>query len=174
MIHYREATQLDTEKIALLHARSWQIHYRGMWSDRFLDGSVQEERLAAWQHKLAKPKPNQYTLVAEDDHALCGFACIFVNDDPVWGSLLDNLHVIPESHGKGVGTHLLKLATRWVYTQNPDSKLYLWVLEQNVNARKFYERLGAVNREVVDIANPIGELSPTCRYVWTDLKVLID
>jgi hypothetical protein len=42
---YREATANDAEKIAALHARYWQIHYRGILSDAFLDGEVEENRL---------------------------------------------------------------------------------------------------------------------------------
>jgi GNAT superfamily N-acetyltransferase len=170
---YREATGNDTEKIALLHAQSWQQHYRGILSDEFLDGYVGENRLEIWKSRLQHPNDKQYILLAEEKDTLCGFACVFADDNPVWGTLLDNLHVLAPRKGQGIGTKLLKLAAQWAYNRNPATNFYLWVFEKNSSARRFYEGLGAVNHEVVSTENPGGGYANACRYVWTDVKKLI-
>ena len=36
-----------------------------------------------------------FTMVAEADSHLAGFACVFPNEDAIFGSFLDNLHVAP-------------------------------------------------------------------------------
>jgi GNAT superfamily N-acetyltransferase len=170
---YRKATGNDTEKIALLHAQSWQQHYRGILSDKFLDGDVGENRLATWESRLQHPAENQYVILAEEKDILCGFACVFADDDPLWGALLDNLHVVATKKGQGIGTKLLKLAAQWAYHRNPATNFYLWVFEKNSSARRFYEGLGAVNYEVVSHENPGGGSANACRYVWTDVRKLL-
>ena len=171
---YREATFSDTEKIALLHAQSWQRNYRGILLDDYLDNTVYNDRLATWKGRLQAPAENQYILLAEEDNILCGLACVFANHDPVWGALLDNLHVTADKKGKGIGTQLLVSAAKWAYTQNPGNNFYLWVYEKNTAARKFYEGLGGINQEVTITDNPGGGSASICRYVWTDVQKLID
>lgn len=174
MITYREATANDAEKIALLHAQSWQRHYRGIMQDAYLDGPVEENRLEVWKGRLHNPQDKQYVLVAEEDDQLCGFACVFAEYDPAWGALLDNLHVSQQYQGKGIGARLLKSAAKWAYMRNPDAGFYLWVFVKNTSARKFYENLGATNQEVVATENPDGGFADACRYVWTDVKKLVE
>ncbi|MBD0257157.1 MAG: GNAT family N-acetyltransferase [Cytophagales bacterium] len=154
---YREATPQDSAGIALLHARSWQLHYQGILSDAY----------------LAHPAPNQFVRVAEDGGTLCGLACAYAAEDPVWGSLLDNLHVSPGYQGRGVGTRLLAEAARWAAQRAPGVPFYLLVYEQNEKARRFYESAGGTCAETLLVDNPGGGRSPACRYVWRDLSLLV-
>ena len=64
MLHYRLANEKDAVNIALLHTQSWQWHYRGIWSDAFLDGPVAENRLAVWNKRLLESPENQLILLA--------------------------------------------------------------------------------------------------------------
>lgn len=164
---------MDAEAIAQLHSRSWQQNYRGIWRDDFLDGPVLENRQHVWHERLSQPAPNQQVIAAEEKGVLIGFACVYVADDADWGTLLDNLHVVSNQKGKGIGTQLLKSAARWSYTQDPKAGLYLWVLTQNTSAQAFYQSLGAVNQEVLSHENPGGGVSDAYRYVWTDIKMLL-
>ena len=173
MISYREATFDDAEPIARLHSLSWQQTYRGILSDEFLNGPVLENRRNVWQERLKHLDPDQYIIVAESEAALCGFACTYINEDPVWGTLLDNLHVHQTLKGQGVGTRLMQLAVRWAYETESEASFYLWVLRQNVSARKFYENLGAVNQELVSQKSPDGGVWEAYRYVWPDIKKLL-
>ena len=45
---------MDAAEIAALHAESWRRHYRGAYSDSFLDGDVGEDRLAEWTGRFAE------------------------------------------------------------------------------------------------------------------------
>lgn len=170
---YREATLEDAAPIAQLHSLSWQQNYRGIWRDEFLDGPVVENRRRIWQKRLRQPVPNQYVVVAMSPKKLCGFACAYACEDPVWGTLLDNLHVHPNQKGQGIGTALIQSVARWAYPKYPEAGLYLWVLTQNTNARKFYDRLGGVNQEAASLENPDGSFSDCYRYVWTDIQTVL-
>src|SRR4051794_25616192 len=106
-MRYRRAHDEDAAAIAALHADSWRAAYRGALRDEFLDGEVLADRLRLWTARLSRPAPNQLVLVAEDAHGLAGFACAYGADDARWGTLLDNLHVSRERHGRGTGGRLL-------------------------------------------------------------------
>jgi hypothetical protein len=93
-VRFRVAGAADATAIAALHADSWRRHYRGVYSDGFLDGDIGSDRLAVWSARLAvATSETAYTAVAEDDDGLVGFTHVVFDADPRWGALLDNLHV---------------------------------------------------------------------------------
>jgi GNAT superfamily N-acetyltransferase len=154
-MRYRKATEADAKAIATLHAESWRAHYRGAYRDEYLDGEVFEDRLRVWEARLSAPAPNQFVILAEEDDDLIGFACTYGAYDESWGSLLDNLHVRPESHGQGVGLRLMSEVAAWCRANYPGYGLYLWVLESNHRAQRFYQHLGA-NDQGGEISKPPG------------------
>ena len=174
-MNYREATPHDVEAIAGLHADSWQRNYRGAYSDAFLDGDVLADRLAVWTDRLAQPQSNQYTVVAELDGAVIGFAHTILDDDPTWGALLDNLHATHARKRQGIGTRLMAETARALVRRRPSTGLYLWVLEQNTAAQTFYDARGgtSVGREIRG-PFPGGGTAAALRYAWPDPSRLID
>lgn len=144
-LRFREAGAADAADIAALHADSWRRHYRGAYSDEFLDGDVEANRLAVWTSRLGADDPFRHTVVAHDDDTLVGFVNVMLDDDPTWGSLVDNLHVTHSRKRQGVGTQLMKLAAAAVVEKAPGGGMYLWVLEQNAAAQSFYLALGGVD-----------------------------
>jgi predicted N-acetyltransferase YhbS len=147
-MRYRAATASDTEAVAGLHADSWQRTYRGAYADSFLDGDVMADRLSVWAERLAQPRSDSITIVAEADEepagepAVLGFAHTFLDHDPVWGALLDNLHVSHDRARGGVGTRLMSETARELLRRDPGSDLYLWVLEQNTSGAGVLRRPG--------------------------------
>ena len=142
MVTLREATQHDSAPIARLHADSWRSTYRGIISDEYLDNRAHSERAALWQARFSE-KPNKpfFTILAEKDGQLAGFACVFPNEDPIFGSFLDNLHVTPERTGQGINRLLLNDVARRLLADVTRGGLYLWVIEKNTRARHFIRRL---------------------------------
>jgi ribosomal protein S18 acetylase RimI-like enzyme len=162
----RDAVQADYGPIAELHATSWRTAYRGALSDEYLAGKVIDERSALWKERLHQPKDNQVVVVSHSNDVLLGFACGFAGDDPQWGSLLDNIHVAQAAKRQGLGSILLAEIARRCSTRSPDAGLYLWVLQSNVSAQRFYESLGGARvGEGVWIA-PDGNEIPEFRYAW--------
>ncbi|MEV4349709.1 GNAT family N-acetyltransferase [Actinoplanes sp. NPDC049596] len=148
----RRATASDAARIAALHADSWQRHYRGAYSDAYLDNGVAADRLAFWTARFARPDPDP-TFVAESGGDLTGFVHVIPGHDPVWGSLVDNLHVAHTHQRTGLGTELLTAAARTVTTGG----LYLWVLHQNTAAQAFYEAQGGLRVESALASPPLGD-----------------
>ena len=173
--------------MAALHADSWRRHYRGAFSDEFLDGDLQTERVAVWTERLrgfdgdgpdaAGPDGTSHTVVAEDGGELVGFVHTVFEADPLWGALIDNLHVAYAEKRRGIGSRLLTVTAQPALERG--TGLYLWVLEQNSDARAFYEARGGkcVERALVPppggIAGRLNGAPLGLRYVWPDPAVLV-
>lgn len=138
----RTATAADADLIASIHSTSWQATYRGLLPDAFLDNEVTRERAAYWRARLNAPGADQRNVViAELAGESIGFACVERQPESSWGVLLDNLHALPGHQGIGVGKLLMGAAADWARAQG-ESQLYLYVLEGNTPAIRFYERQG--------------------------------
>lgn len=174
-ITFRHANPSDHDRIATLHTASWRSAYRGILADTYLDGPIKAERAQRWLLRLTTNQPDrQLVLFAERtaDQNLLGFVCVLLDDDPAWGACLDNLHVRPDLTGAGIGRLLLVHAARWVSLAAPDSALHLWVFAANIQAQRFYERMGGETVEQVIKPMPDGGTIPSLRYVWRDLHDL--
>jgi ribosomal protein S18 acetylase RimI-like enzyme len=180
-LEFREARAEDAARIAALHADSWRRHYRGAYSDAYLDGDVVADRLSVWTQRLEAFESEACTILAErsEDDALIGFAHTIFDQDPTWGALIDNLHVRHGQKRRGIGSDLMKLTAKSVVGRSEIGGLYLWVLEQNVTAQAFYEACGGMRVERGLVPPPGGVASrlngsPSAfRYAWPDPAVLI-
>jgi len=172
-MNIRPAKIEDAKSIALLHAESWRVAYRGIFRDEFLDGDVVQDRNDVWRQRFAAPKDNQIVLVAEESQELSGFVCAFGNEDQKWGTFIDNLHVRKSSNRQGIGTRLMREIAHWSHQHYPGAGLYLSVLEANVAARRFYAALGATNQEARLWEPPGGGEVVELHYVWLSLDSLL-
>ncbi|WP_426442903.1 N-acetyltransferase family protein [Bradyrhizobium genosp. P] len=139
----RPATEADAASIAEIHAASWRDAYADILAPEFLNGQIEMDRLAVWLERLRDSPPTQLVNVACDPtgHAEA-FVCGYCDFDPVWGSLVDNLHVRPQVRGLGIGEKLFRGAAGELSAKASSSGLHLWVFEANVAGLRFYERLG--------------------------------
>ena len=90
---------------------------------------------------------------AFDDAAMIGM--IAFRED--W---IDQLYVLPEVQGRGVGTELLQVV------QSSFDRLHLWTFQRNAQARLFYEAKGFVLVQETDGARN-EEKEPDALYLWT-------
>ena len=73
---------------------------------------------------------------------------------------IDQLYVLPEAQGCGVGSELLQVAKRAF------DCLQLWTFQRNLSARRFYDARGFALVEETDGARN-EEKEPDARYLWT-------
>jgi GNAT superfamily N-acetyltransferase len=101
-----------------------------------------EELLA---RNLFGPRPYAETLLAEDGPSVVGFALFFHNFSTFLaqpGIYLEDLFVLPERRGKGIGRLLLERLAQ-IAVERGCGRLEWAVLDWNRDAIGFYERLGA-------------------------------
>lgn len=162
----RLATLQDAPAIAALHAASWRATYAGIFSQNFLDHHADKNRLDLWQKRLGDPAANQWVQLAHVEDKLAGFICVFAAEDDKFGSLIDNLHVAPGMTGHRIGRRLMASASQWLAQGYADDPVYLWVLERNTGAKRFYEAVGGRDDGLHEHAHADGQVLPACRMVW--------
>src|SRR5258708_2925224 len=120
---------------------------------RFIRGLAEYERerdaVVATEADLLRdgfgPEPKYRCLIAEWDNAPVGFAFFFHNYS-TWrgrpGLYLEDLFVIPEMRGKGIGKALLQRVAQIAVDENYYGIRWM-VLEWNAPAIKFYDSVGA-------------------------------
>ena len=172
-LQFRRASVEDVKRVAQLHAASWQLHYRGILDDHFLDNEVLADRIGVWKKRLDAPDEKMRIWLAEELGQLIGFGCVFLEEDQKYGTLLDNLHVLPTYSGKGVGSSLVQLLAKDIQATLSRQDMYLWVLKANGGAIRFYEKLKGQQKETVfekEIGNrPVEKI----RYYWPNVSSLL-
>jgi ribosomal protein S18 acetylase RimI-like enzyme len=172
-LRYLDATEGDADSIAALHADSWRRHYRGAYLDTYLDGDIIADRQEVWQRRLSEPGTSRVTVIARHGTEVVGFAHTVMDEDPRWGSLLENLHVRSDLKRTGIGSRLMSEGALRVLCRRPAGSLHLWVLDQNAGAQAFYEARGG-NRVETQLRGPFpgGGRALGHRYHWRDLTRL--
>ena len=150
----RAATPDDARAVANVHVHSWQVAYRGLMPDEYLDALRPENR--AKRYTFGSSDPLQpATIVAVDDGAIRGFATTgpALDTDEYQGGELYALYVDPPSWGLGVGRALIAAAREHLRSQG-FTDACLWALVGNDRADRFYRADGWVSdgtRRVVDV-----------------------
>jgi len=132
----RPATDADVPAIADL--------IRGLARYEKLEGEVTMTAELLTKN-LFGPRRYAETLLAEDEEKQIGFALFFHNFSTFLGLpgiYLEDLFVVPEHRGRGVGRALLKELAR-IAVDRGCGRLEWAVLDWNRDAIGFYERLGA-------------------------------
>jgi len=141
----RAATPDDAMEVAKVHVRSWQVGYRGLMPDGYLDALRPEDRANRYTFGLSG-RLQLATIVAVDEGVICGF----VTTGPAWGAgghgrgELHALYVDPPSWGLGVGRALIADAREHLRSQD-FTEACLWVLVGNDRAERFYRADGWVS-----------------------------
>ena len=123
----RAGTRKDAEATARVHIESWAAAYT-------LRGPSLEQRLDL--HRRSPP-----SFVAEVDGEVVGFVGVGPSRDPDAEGELYTIYVRPGHWGAGVGRELLRAGERRM-VELGYRRVVLWVLADNVRARRFYERAG--------------------------------
>jgi ribosomal protein S18 acetylase RimI-like enzyme len=175
----RTATTADLATIADIHASSWRAAYRGILADAFLDGDLLEDRKARWSGIAERKGPRDHLLVATDQAGAVGFIAGWTSSalgcEDGYGLYIDNLHVKPDLRGNRYGERLFRALAKNA-TDNASAanfSAYLWLLDGNAPAHRFYHRLGGRDGEhrMVELGGrTVGET----RIVWDDYGRVAD
>ncbi len=156
----------DASSIADVHVRSWQVAYRGLVDQGFLDRLSHAEHLSMWQHRFEAADLDLHVLVAEAAGEVVGFSSFGPSrDDDAGVSTAEvyAIYVAPEWFGTGVGRKLLA-GTVKAFGGLGFRESTLWVLELNDRARRFYEVAGWRWDGARSVHADAGLTEPILRY----------
>jgi ribosomal protein S18 acetylase RimI-like enzyme len=136
----RLADPADAEPLAVLHLRVWEEAYTGLVPRRVLDerrARPLPDRTQVWRGRLALPEQDTWVAIADGPGGaeIVGFAESGRGRDGSGRLELMALYVRASHYGTGLGHRLLVTAIG-------DRPAYLWVLDGNARAIRFYERHG--------------------------------
>ena len=164
MVTVRPLRDEDIPAVVAGHIDGWRTAYKGIVADVVLDGLDEGAWTERRRTELAKRAAGELpwsTLVALDGDRVVGHVSYgpYRTDgaaDPEVGEILA-IYVDAPVHGQGFGRALLTAAL----TELPQPEVRLWVLEENHQARRFYEKAGLRPDGVREFWTPTGT---TFRY----------
>lgn len=132
----RDACVDDAEDIARVHVAAWRVAYRGIVPDEMMARLSVAVRADHARAAISAGPPGRIA-VAEIDGEVAGWLRVGParDPDPPGEVELFALYLAPWAWGRGAGLALLEVAVA-------EGATYLWTLEGNARARRFYERHG--------------------------------
>jgi ribosomal protein S18 acetylase RimI-like enzyme len=142
VLRVRPARPEDAADVAAVHVRSWQVAYRGLIADGYLDSLRPEDRMARYTFGSRDPRQPS-TFVATEDGFICGFATTGPSRDTdvAQRGELFGLYVDPPAWGRGTGRRLMVQSRRHLCRRGFTDAV-LWVLVGNERAERFYRADG--------------------------------
>lgn len=140
MIEIRAITAKDSMlAVSNVYEQSWKYAYRDIIPDTWLAGIPSGQ----WANGLKQP--DRRSLILLDDGKICGsasYSSARMESMKGYGEII-SIYLLPEVMHKGYGYQLMQAVIARLKDMGY-RKVYLWVLEENKNARQFYERFGFV------------------------------
>jgi hypothetical protein len=171
----RIATSDDAPALGQMHVASWRETYTGLLPEKMLLLLSAEARAAAWAKILQEPAGLTVVYLAEHENSIIGFgSCGPQRTETLktkgYDGEVSAIYVLREFQKRSIGTRLLHAMCSDLIRRGFHAAA-LWVLRDNLKARRFYEHYGAkviADREDVRDGTVLVELA----YGWSDLKTL--
>lgn len=127
----------DRLEISSIYEKSWKFAYKGFIPQSYLDSIPS----AKWTGNLDNPE--LHSLIITEDEKIIGtssFCKSRFSDFAGFGEIV-SVYLLPEYIGKGYGKKLFQAVIDELYKFG-FRDIFLWVLEDNIRARTFYENAG--------------------------------
>jgi GNAT superfamily N-acetyltransferase len=168
----RPAKVDDAPAIARVHVASWRSAYLGLLSDEFLESLNEPDYADRWRRFIGEGSSRVY--VIELDGQVVGFASggrERAGETGYTGELYA-IYILDAHQRHGYGRELVKAVVAGLREMGFEDML-IWVLRDNQNARRFYERLGGVYVRAQPITIDSATLEEVS-YGWQHLDLVRD
>jgi ribosomal protein S18 acetylase RimI-like enzyme len=170
-VQIRVATLADALRLGSMHVASWRETFVGLMPEKMLSSLSVEGRAAMWDQNLRQPTTSSSTVVylAERDGTIVGFgSCGAQRTEDLKTQGYDGefsaIYVLRAFQGQGIGARLLDKMSLDLIGRGFRGAA-LWVLRENLRARRFYESHGGrviAEREEIRDDTALVELA----YGW--------
>ena len=141
----RNIEEKDIPSVAKIRISGWQIAYRGIVDEKYLDSMNVGEEI----EKRKKDYRQNGFIVAELNKEVVGF-CRYIDNNSFIQDMsnidceLLSLYVDPTLKSNGIGTKLFEFVVDEFRRKNK-TKMILWCLKDNEQAKKFYTKIAYGN-----------------------------
>jgi ribosomal protein S18 acetylase RimI-like enzyme len=141
-ITIRKAVPEDAYDYTICHISCFQSAYKGIVADDYLNNMLaeKEQRVERYKKNLTDPGDCKYYCVMNAERMI-GFLIINISraaDQSGVGEIWA-IYLVEEFRNKGYGKEMLDFAINELRLVEP-KEIFLWVLEENNRARRFYEK----------------------------------
>lgn len=138
----RYATIEDAKTISEVVVTSWQSAYREIVPDEYLDSISVDKREVYIKNSLMEGY--KHFIIAECKGQVVGMMCFYPQSKKKlivdeWE--LEAIYLLPGFWNKDIGIKLMQYMFKYMREEQADF-CGLWVLEENLRARRFYESIG--------------------------------
>ena len=150
----------DFEAIGDIYAQSWKSAYQGIVAQEYLDALIGGQ----WASVLCDRKYDSYVVL--EDGKYIGTSVVGASRDEKltgWGELI-TIYLLPEYFGRGYAEPLIHCAVK-ALREMGCMNVYLWTLEENTRARRFYEKHGFCENGDSSIIEIAGKKLNEIRYI---------
>lgn len=161
MCEIRYANVDDAKTLGEIHSSSWKAAYKGIIPEKVLDNITAKKREKYFKKALSEALEEDAIIFEGNKPA--GFICIGKcrdKDKDVFYGEICGLYLLPNYWHKSLGSKLINWGLAELEKRNY-TKDTLWVLEENLSAIRFYEKIGfkfdgTVNE--IDIGKKLNEV----------------
>ena len=128
----RIASQEDADIVGKVHSDAWKSAYRGIFPGEYIDSDTASKRKNEFLDSIKNDKCTYFVL--EETNQAAGIVKTFESNNALE---IESIYILNEYRGKGLGRQFIDFIKA-----DRSGSIFLWVLEINTNARKFYEKNG--------------------------------
>lgn len=151
----RNIEEKDIPSVAEIRIKGWQMAYRGIVDEKYLDSMNVGKEI----EKRKKDYRQNGFIVAELNKKIVGF-CRYIDNNSFVQDMsnidceLLSLYVEPTLKFNGIGTKLFEFVVDEFRRKNK-TKMILWCLKDNKQAKKFYTKMGGkiIAEKEIEIGN---------------------
>jgi ribosomal protein S18 acetylase RimI-like enzyme len=173
MIYIRKAKKSDLKELSSVHLKCWQETYSGIIPNNILDNLKQADYIQNWAPVFEKGSETSLFIAVKNKKIIGLAASGKQRDDNLKKKFLGEFYVIyvhKENQRNKVGLRLMNAMCDDL--KNRDfAGATLWVLVDNINARKFYDRIGGIRGATKNITLQ-GLKKTEVFYFWRDINAL--
>ena len=129
----RRVSREDAEVVGEIHSKAWKSAYRGLFPDEYIDSDTASKRTEEFLESIKDDKCMYFLLEASGQPA--GIVKTHECDNVLE---IESIYILSEYRGQGLGAE----AIDFILAYKPWDGIFLWVLEDNIKARRFYEKNG--------------------------------
>lgn len=156
-----KATIHFANDMGYIHAQSWQKAYQGIVPNDIVDAFTPEKRAEVFREAIAT-RPEEYYFFKVDDRP-AGIALLHKNHEENAADTDGEIYAI-YFHPDYWGTSATHKAFQFCVDRLKErgfTKITIWVLKDNIRARKFYEKYGFAlddAQQQIDLGIPLTEV----------------